>query len=153
MARRTDGTARRYEFQIFDDEQGRSIAHYLDDVQANGESVAAFIRDALLFYIEQGAQPPHSSPEPYPLHQEIEALWAAVSRTSVTAERIAPGDPSDLEESSGLDMSSRRRSRLKPSRAQPPPTLPEQAVFDSSLAAQQLVQSIRAYNQTDTYRG
>lgn len=65
MARRTDGTALRYEFQIFDDDQGqgRAIADAIADAQQEGVSAAEFIRQALWFFICEG-QPAKSQDRP-----------------------------------------------------------------------------------------
>lgn len=80
MARRKDGSARRYEFQIFDNPQGRAIAQTLEHVQSSGGSVADFIREALLFYIEHQQRAP-DSPAPK-LQHEINALWKALANQS-----------------------------------------------------------------------
>jgi hypothetical protein len=142
MARRTDGTALRYEFQVFDNDQGRAIADHLEQVRQNGESVAAFIRDALSFYIQHGHQAPAATIPANKLQREIEALWQAVQRPGPAAP-----EPTATEAGSGLDMSPRRRTVRRTGQLIPPSTLPEQAAFDEALARQQLLNSIKAYGQ------
>jgi len=153
MARRTDGTSRRYEFQVFDNPQGRAIAGALDDVQASGGSAADFIREALMFYIQHQAAPLEPAPPTPKLQQEINALWKALAQTS----RAAPGQALDgaseaVTPSSGLDLSSPRR---KIGSARAVSAEPFSAVFDRQEAQRQLLASIKAYGQVtrEGYRG
>jgi len=61
LPRRDDGTAIRFEFQVFDTPKGRVIVDHLDAIKAEGGSVAAFIREALFFYIQHQAGDPNSA--------------------------------------------------------------------------------------------
>jgi len=150
MARRTDGTSRRYEFQIFDNPQGRAIAETLDHVQASGGSAADFIREALMFYIQHQDTPPEPTPPAPKLQQEINALWKALAQTS----RGMPAQALDgaMTSSSGLDLSSPRR---KSGSARAVSTEPFSAVFDRQEAQQRLLASIKSYGQVtrEAYRG
>ena len=56
MPRRDDGTTIRYEFQVFDTPKGQVIAAHLERLKEEGGSVAAFVRDALFFYIQYQSQ-------------------------------------------------------------------------------------------------
>ena len=59
MPRRDDGTAIRYEFQVFDTPKGKVIADRLERIKEEGGSIAAFVRDALFFYIQYQFQEPN----------------------------------------------------------------------------------------------
>jgi|CZCB01.1.fsa_nt_gi hypothetical protein len=184
MARRNDGTSKRYEFQLFDDEagQGRAIYQAICDAQAKGVSAAEFIRQALWFFVCEGqldttgstpqSQPESSADALAAVMQELAALREALSRpqnrsggtekaqparSSIdAAETISPPPPTHEGEvtasspevqSSGIDMSSRRRGRapavsrvpLKPAAVQP--------LLDPQALSRQLITSIRAYGQ------
>lgn len=144
MARRTDGTARRYEFQIFDNPQGRAIAQTLDGVQAAGGSAADFIRAALTFYIEHQAAPPEPTLPAPKLQQEINALWKALAQTARNVP-AADESPSAVTSSSGLDMSARRRGTPAPrlDAGAPPPPARE---FDAEASSRLLVKTIREFS-------
>lgn len=141
MARRKDGSARRYEFQIFDNPQGRAIFQALSHVHQSGGSVADFIREALLFYIEYQQRAPES-PTPM-VQQEINALWKALAHTSRNAP-VADESPGMVMGSSGLDVTSRRgspRARAVDQEAPPP------AAFDRRDAQQRLLATIKQFSQ------
>lgn len=87
MARRSDGTALRYEFQLFDDEQGqgRAIADAIADAKQGGVSAAEFIRQALWFFISEG-QP--AQPQDRPVEPEASADTMATVLQELAALRF-----------------------------------------------------------------
>ena len=111
MARRADGTAIRYEFQLFDDDQGqgRAIADAIADAQQEGVSAAEFIRKGLWFFICEGqsaqpqdhpAKPEASTDTMAMVLQELAALRFAVSQSVAQnpdggTGRSAPQGPSE----------------------------------------------------------
>jgi hypothetical protein len=152
MARRKDGTAKRFEFQVFaDNEQGRAIAERLFQVQDSGGNITDFIRDALWFFIqnERGNTSPRASTASIgTLEREIGALLERVQN----APRLPALEPvaATTGNTSGLDMSARRRpSTPKREPASVPPTPPEPNM-DTEEAGRRFLASVMAQVARDT---
>lgn len=129
MARRADGTAIRYEFQLFDDDQGqgRAIADAIADAQQEGVSAAEFIRKALWFFICEGqptkpqdrpAEPEASADTMATVLQELAALRFAVSQS------VAQSPSGDT----GQSPKSAPQGPAEPQYGLPPDSEPQAAV-------------------------
>jgi hypothetical protein len=148
MARRKDGTGRRYEFQLFDDSggQGRAIYQAIAEAQDRGISAAAFIRMALLFYIEHEHQQRHEL-------EPSDAL-AHVRRELADLKDLLSGGPvpttATPAKSTGLDMNRPRKSIGRPAVAHP--AIPEPTLSPED-SARLLVASIRGYGRSQMQNG
>lgn len=150
MARRNDGTARRFDLQIFvDNGEGRAVAHRLDAVKASGESVSEFIREAIYFYIqhEQGVRSQPDALAVVGLERRIEALYEAVTRGGIPASSrtVASDSAPGVVESSGLNTTSTTRSKLSLKDATRNSISSPAASSDSEALSQQLIESTRTY--------
>lgn len=117
MPRRNDGTAIRYEFQVFDTQKGRAIVDYLDEIKEEGGSIAAFIREALFSYIERQSG------------QQNSVGWGSENGNHDSRQQPPPALPESpgIVQSSGISMDSpRRRPTPRKSPVAAPPSPPEE---------------------------